>query len=186
MRIISGSARGRQLASISGLTIRPTPDRVREALFSMLNSRLGSFFGLKVLDLFAGSGALALEALSRGADSAVLVDSSRQAEQTIEKNIALCQFQRQTTFIGRNVATTLTGLQGNSPFDLIFLDPPYGHQLVPPTLQAIADLQLLGENGIICVDSAKNENYNDIGNLILITSRCFGSTRIHLYCLPED
>ena len=186
MRIISGSARGRQLAPIAGLSIRPTSDRVREALFSMLHSRLGSFSGLQVLDLFAGSGALALEALSRGADAALLVDSGHQAARIIEKNIALCHFQRQTTFIGREVASALSKLQGHSPFDLIFLDPPYGHQLVPPTLQAIAALHLLSEHGIICVDSAKGEKYNDFESLILLTSRSFGASRIHLYSLSED
>jgi 16S rRNA (guanine(966)-N(2))-methyltransferase RsmD len=152
----------------------------------MLSSRLGSFSGLQVLDLFAGSGALALETLSRGAESAVLVDSGRQAARTIEDNIARCHFQSQTTFIGRDVATALSGLKGDNSFDLIFLDPPYGQQLIPPTLRTIADLQLLSERGIICVDSAKDEKYNDFGSLILLTSRTFGSTRIHLYCLSED
>jgi len=87
MRIISGTARGRQLAPFSGKDIRPTPDRVREAIFSILTSQFGSFSGLKVLELFAGSGAQSLEALSRGANSAILVDSGSIAAKTITENI---------------------------------------------------------------------------------------------------
>jgi 16S rRNA (guanine966-N2)-methyltransferase len=96
MRIISGTIRGRQLASFSGKEIRPTPDRVREALFSMLTSRLGSFNQLKVLELFCGSGAQSLEALSRGADSAVMVDSGRDALTTASENIKRCKFEDKT------------------------------------------------------------------------------------------
>ncbi len=181
MRIISGSARGRQLASFDGKDIRPTPDRVREALFSILTSRFGSFNGLKVLELFAGSGAQALEAVSRGADSAILVDSGQVAAKTIPENIKRCQFKATVQFIPWDVFNTLPRLEQLGPFDLILLDPPYNKNLIPQVIEKIESLNLLAENGIICAESARDEELSDCGRLKLIESRVYGSSRIHLY-----
>ncbi len=102
MRVIAGTSRGRRLTEFAGLKVRPTPDRVREALFSILQSKLGNFSGLRVLDLFAGSGALAIEALSRGASSACLVEKDRTAEKVIRKNLALCKLEEKTTLLIRD------------------------------------------------------------------------------------
>ena len=182
MRIISGSARGRQLATFPGKDIRPTPDRVREAIFSILTSRLGTLNGLKVLELFAGTGAQSLEALSRGAEAAILVDSGTAAAKTITENIKRCRFESATRFLNQDVLTILPQLTPSSPFDLIFLDPPYNQNLLPQVIKKIGDLNLLAENGIICAESAKDEELGDFGRLKLIESRVYGSTRIHLYC----
>ena len=184
MRIISGSARGRQLAPISGKDIRPTPDRVREAVFSILTSRFGSFNGLKVLELFAGSGAQSLEALSRGAAEAVLVDSGIIAATTITENIKRCRFEAVTRFLNQDVLTILPQLTPSSPFDLILLDPPYNQNLLHQVIKKIEHLNLLAENGIICAESAKDEELGDFGTLKLTESRVYGSTRIHLYSRP--
>lgn len=181
MRIISGTARGRQLASFSGKDIRPTPDRVREAIFSILTSRFGSFNGLKVLELFAGSGAQALEALSRGAKSAILVDSGSVAAKIITENIKLCRFESDTRLLRQNVIAVLPQLVSSGPFDLILLDPPYNQNLLPQVIEQIESLNLLAENGIICAESAKEEELGDLGRLKLTESRVYGSTRIHLY-----
>jgi 16S rRNA (guanine(966)-N(2))-methyltransferase RsmD len=186
MRIISGTARGRQLAAFSGTGIRPTPDRVREALFSILNSRLGSFTGLKVLELFAGSGAQSLEALSRGAESALLVESSRQACRLITENIRRCKMEANTRLLQGDVFSTLPGIKPDSPFDLILLDPPYNQQLLPKTLKAIESLQLLSEDGIICAESAANEVVENQGRLALLSSRKYGSSTIHLFSWNKD
>ncbi len=185
MRIISGSARGRQLATFSGTDIRPTPDRVREAVFSILTSRFGTFNGLKVLELFAGSGAQSLEALSRGAQSAILVDSSNVAAQLIDKNIQRCRFESSTSFWRQDVFTALPLLTSSAPFDLILLDPPYKQNLIPTVMKKIEDLNLLAENGIICAESAKDEKYGDFEALKLLESRVYGTTRIHLYHHPK-
>lgn len=185
MRIISGSARGRKLAEFSGQGIRPTPDRVREALFSMLNSRLGSFCGLKVLELFAGSGAQALEAISRGAASAILVDSSPQAAKLIEENIKRCKFEALTRLVRSDALGALPRLAGDGPFDLILMDPPYNKSLIPQALERIDSLQLLAEDGIICAESAADQELTDGGGLKLIESRTYGTTLIHLYCRHE-
>lgn len=182
MRIISGRVRGRQLASFSGKDIRPTPDRVREALFSILTSRFGSFHNLNILELFAGSGAQALEAISRGAKSAILVDSGRIAAKTITENIKLCQFESATRFLQQDIFAALPQLVTSGPFDLILLDPPYNQNLLPQVIEKIEYLNLLAENGIICAESAKDEELGDFGKLKLIENRVYGSTRIHLYC----
>ena len=186
MRIISGTARGRKLAEFSGTDIRPTPDRVREALFSKLNSRLGSFAGLKVLELFAGSGAQALEAVSRGADSAILVDANIQATKLIDENIKRCKFETKTRLLQADVLTALPRLVNDGPFDLILLDPPYHRDFIPQVLKKIDSLQLLADDGIICAESAADEKLDNYGRLQQIESRKYGSTLVHLYCLKES
>ncbi|WP_029918511.1 16S rRNA (guanine(966)-N(2))-methyltransferase RsmD [Pelobacter seleniigenes] len=186
MRIISGTARGRKLALFSGKDIRPTPDRVREALFSMLASRFGSFDRLKVLELFAGSGALSLEALSRGAESALLVDSGAVAAELIRDNIQRCGFQSQASFIQQDIFRALPLLRNSAPYDLILLDPPYQKNLVPRALEQIAALNLLSEHGIICAESSSKEQWEDFGPLQLLESRTYGTSRIHLYGLTGE
>lgn len=186
MRIISGTARGRQLASFSGKEIRPTPDRVREALFSSLNSRLGGFAGLKVLELFAGSGAQSLEALSRGAAAAILVDSGKDAQRTAADNIKRCRFEDRAKLISRDVYSVLPQLDGSGPFDLILLDPPYRQGHLPRAIKEIERLNLLAADGIICAESAKGEDPGEYDKLSLVDSRTYGSTQIYLFGYSED
>ncbi|MDX2494849.1 MAG: 16S rRNA (guanine(966)-N(2))-methyltransferase RsmD [Desulfuromusa sp.] len=186
MRIISGIARGRQLVTISGKTIRPTPDRVREALFSMLTSRFDSLHGLNVLELFAGSGAQALEALSRGARSATLVDSGSVAAETITENINRCHFESITKFLHQDVLTALPQLTSSAPFELILLDPPYHQNLIPKVIEMIVHLNLLAENGIICAETARDEESNVFAEINLLDCRTYGSTQIHLYGHSKD
>lgn len=130
MRIIAGTFRGRALASVgkgdAGAHLRPTTDRVRESLFNVLNHRV-DFDGLRVLDLFAGTGALGLEALSRGADHVTFVDDGRVAQGLIRKNIGIVGAQAQTGLIRRDA--TRLGDNPDAPYDLVFLDPPYGKGL---------------------------------------------------------
>jgi len=186
VRIISGSARGKRLSPLSGSDIRPTPDRVREALFSMLASRLGSFEGLRVLDLFAGSGALALEALSRGAETAFLVDQGAQAARVIPANIRACAMESRATFLRSGVLQALPRLQGGQVFDLIILDPPYGQELVAPVLVAVAKLGLLAPEGLVCAETDRRDPLPDtIGTLERVVLRQYGSTTIHLFSPPE-
>ena len=181
MRIISGSARGVRLASFEGNQIRPTSDRVREALFSMLLSRMGTFTGRRVLDLYAGSGALSLEALSRGATHSTLIDQGRQAVTLIEKNARACRLKDKITLISGQVLEKLPQTQSSAPFDLIFLDPPYDKGLLTPTLEMISDLCLLDQDGIVCVEASTKENLPErIGQLRLNVQRRYGATQIFL------
>ena len=183
MRIISGSARGRQLTQFFGKDIRPTPDRVREAIFSILTSRLGTFNNLNILELFAGSGAQSLEALSRGAKNAIMVDSGKTASEVITENIKRCQFESRVRVMRQDVFTALPQLTDFAPFDLILLDPPYNQNLLSKTIKKIEKLNLLAENGIICAESSRGEMLEVFTSFELIDERTYGSTSIHLLCL---
>lgn len=181
MRIISGSARGTRLASFDGNQIRPTSDRVREALFSMLLSRLGTFTNRRVLDLYAGSGALSLEALSRGATHSTLIDQGSQSAALIEKNARACRLKDKTRLISGQVLDKLALTQSSAPFDLIFLDPPYDKGLLTPTLEMISDLCLLDEDGIVCVEASTKESIPErIGQLQTDVQRRYGATQVFL------
>lgn len=180
MRIISGSAKGRKLAEFKGLDIRPTPDRVREALFSMLASRLGSLHNLRILELFAGSGAFSLEALSRGAQWAILVDSSPQAAALITENIARCHLHEKARLLRQTAQNALPLLQKDAPFDVLFMDPPYHQALIPPLLEQIATLQLLDRHGIIVAETGAKENLELPASVMLQEKRRYGGSQIHL------
>lgn len=126
MRIIAGEYRGRRLEAPKGQGTRPTTDRVRESLMSALHSARGGFEGARVLDAFAGSGALALEALSRGAATAVLCERDREAASVIERNLRAVGLGRDTARLSRgDVLKRLPVPLAGHPFDLVFLDPPY-------------------------------------------------------------
>ncbi len=137
MRIIAGQFRGRALAAVGkgdiGAHLRPTTDRVRESLFNVLSHRVG-FADARVLDLFAGTGALGLEALSRGAAHVTFVDDGRAAASLIRKNIDMLNCAKQTSFIRRDA--TRLGACPERPADLVFLDPPYGKNLGQRALSA--------------------------------------------------
>lgn len=153
MRIIAGSVKGRIIKSPKGLGTRPTSDKVREAIFSVLGDKV---VNAKVLDLFAGSGALGLEALSRKAKEAVFVDSSIQAIKTIKSNIAKLGFQEYSMVLRRKVEQFLKTFGKKKYFDLIFMDAPYRISLT----QLLTDIKLAQEmlagNGILIVEhSAK-------------------------------
>lgn len=137
MRIIAGDFRGRALAAVgkgdAGAHLRPTTDRVRESLFNVL-MHTGAVPGARVLDLFAGTGALGLEALSRGSDEAVFVDDGRVSTGLIRKNIGICRAEDRCTLMRRNALKL--GENPGAPFDLVFLDPPYGKGLGQKALAA--------------------------------------------------
>lgn len=142
LRIIAGSFKGRRLVSPGGRNTRPTADQVREAIFSMLESLPFEFQGAKVLDFFAGSGALAFEALSRGANSAVLADRDRASAEAVRQNLEALNLQERAVFIRANWPRGLAAVSSRGPFDLIFLDPPYENLSLPPKL--LKDCSSLG------------------------------------------
>ena len=152
MRIIAGAWRSRPLESPPGDGTRPTADRARETLFSMLQSRLGSFEGLTVLDLFAGSGALALEALSRGAAQAFLVEKAPAARKAIEANIR--KLGANARLVGHD-ATALP--RASAQADLIFLDPPYGSGLAAGALAWALAAGWVAPHAWVSVETARDE-----------------------------
>ncbi len=180
MRIISGSARGRKLAEFGGSGIRPTPDRVREAVFSILISRFDSLHNLRVLEVFAGTGAMSLEALSRGAQSALLIDSARQAADLITDNISRCRMEQRTELLKQPARAALQLAAHKGPFDLIFLDPPYKKNMLPETLEQLSTLQLLAQNGIISAESSAGEQFELPTGFERLETRRYGSSDIHL------
>lgn len=148
MRVITGTARGRKLATLEGQEVRPTTDMVKEAMFSILQFEME---GANVLDLFAGSGQLGIEALSRGAASAVFVDMRREAARLVEENLRLTGLKENAKVVCGDALAYLSTLR--EKVDLVFLDPPYGSGLIKKSLQQIETFDILRENGIIICES---------------------------------
>src|SRR5690348_1094962 len=153
MRIIAGTWRGRTLEAPPGLGTRPTADRVRETLFSMLASRLGSFEDLRVADLFAGSGALGFEALSRGATSVTFVERDQAALATIKRNAARLGATDRIQALGSSGLSLPRG----APFDLIFADPPYAPGSGSAAAAAALAAGWLAAGGWLAVETARND-----------------------------
>lgn len=186
MRIIAGEWRGRKLAAPKGDATRPTADRARETLFAMLTSRLGDFSGLQVADLFAGSGALGIEALSRGAEFCLFVEQDRAAVDVIRANI---------TALGAGLRTRVeTGSvmalrAATKPLDLILADPPYHSGAGEVALDRLLRLGWIGPETWIALETAFNEDIA-IKGLVADTERRVGKGKLHLLrmdaALPAD
>lgn len=156
MRIISGSARGTKLFTLEGLETRPTLDRIKEPLFSIIQSKI---INAKVLDLFAGSGALGIEALSRGAKECVLCDCSNQAGNIIKKNIEKTKVNEKATVIISDYNRCLKHLEDNhKSFDIIFLDPPYESEFIYLATKQIIEKEILNKDGIIIAETDQEDN----------------------------
>ena len=179
MRIIAGEWRGRTIEAPAGIATRPTADRVRETLFSMLASRLGRFEELRVADLFAGSGALGLEALSRGAASATFVESDAGAVAAIRRNAA----KLGATDRIRVLAGSALSLPGAEPFPLIFADPPYGPGSGAAVVRSILAAGWLEPGGWLSVETARGDALEP-SDLMVDTSRDIGAARLTLLRRP--
>jgi 16S rRNA (guanine966-N2)-methyltransferase len=187
MRITGGSARGRHLIrpKTGWRFIRPTGDRVREALFSILANELT---GCTILDLYAGTGALGLEALSRGAEKAIFVDKSRQALELIHGNLTNCFPSAQASLQQLNLSQSdsIDRLKKKMPdqllFDIIFLDPPYEKKLAEKTLAMVERGSLLKKNGLVVAEERASEQLAEqYGTLFLVNQRSYGETGLWLY-----
>ena len=180
MRIIAGAWRGRRIEAPAGASTRPTADRVRETLFSMLTSRLGSFEELRVADLFAGSGALGLEALSRGAAHATFVDRDAKAAAAIRANAEKLGATERV----RVLAGSALSLPRSDPFDVIFADPPYAAGSGSEAAAAVIAADWLAPGGILAIESARRDPVRADG-LDLLTERDVGAARITLLSRPS-
>ena len=179
MRIIAGKFRGKTLLSPADASIRPTSDRAREALFSILGSRLGqSFDGLRVLDLFAGTGALGLEALSRGAASAVFVDTGAEARGLIRDHIEAFGAGGIAKLLRRD-ATALGAAGTLGPFHLVFLDPPYGQGLCERALSSLLAGNWLAENATLVLEESADVDLVVPSGFTLDDRRPYGAAAIH-------
>lgn len=183
MRIIAGEARGRTLVAPKGMDTRPTLDRVRESLFSILLPYLPD---AHVLDLFAGSGALGLEALSRGAASAVFVDKARAAQDAVAHNVAATRMEGRAALLRTDWRTALRRLAGQTrQFDLVFLDPPYQLAEAGDMLAALRDSGLLADGARVAYEHATDLPPEAPGWVTLDTRR-YGETSITFLALPME
>jgi 16S rRNA (guanine966-N2)-methyltransferase len=177
MRIIAGNLKGKKLAALTGISIRPTADRIREAIFNICASHI---YDAVVLDLFAGTGAFAIEALSRGAKSAVLIDSSSQSISIIKKNIEACRLPVCTDIIQWDILKNLNCLRkGGLDFDLVFMDPPYNKDAVRPTLKNLAACGALRNEALVIIEHARSESVpDDMSEFDLTDQRKYGKTLV--------
>ena len=178
MRIIAGRWRGRPIEAPPGLSTRPTADRARETLFSMLASRLGSFEDLRVADLFAGSGALGFEALSRGGAHVTFVENDRSAVAILRRNAAKLHADAVQVLGGSAFA-----LPRSDPFDLILADPPYANGSGTAVVEAVARAGWLAPGGWLSVETSRTDKV-DSGELLLDTERAVGRAKLTLLRRP--
>lgn len=186
MRVIAGSARGTRLAAPTGRGTRPTADRVREALFSIIQSRF-DFDGARVLDICAGTGALGIEALSRGAGNCCFIENNRQAALCLQKNLAAAHVAQLATMLEMDAARGLELLaRRGSKFDMIFFDPPYASPLYGPVQEMLSSLELVAAGGLLVAECAARDTLPEkMGTLVKFDRRVYGDTALELYLEAE-
>lgn len=180
MRVIGGALGGRRLTAPPGRATRPTSDRVREALFNVL----GNVAGAVVLDLYAGTGALAMEALSRGASRAVLVDSGRPALAVLRDNIASLGLGDRTKVLPLPVLRAMANLGGLGPFDLVFVDPPYAELEEAAKVLSLV-VPLCSAEATIVLEHASRDAAPEVETLRRLETRAYGDTSISLYTVEN-
>jgi len=183
MRITGGIKKGFRLARMKGSTIRPTSDRVRSSIFNILGQVLN---GCIMLDLFAGTGSLGIESLSRGSEKAVFIDTSAKALALIKKNLSICGYEELAIVAREELPDGLSRMHdlGFDRFDLVFIDPPYGKGYIKPTLSRLVDEELLSRDSRVVVESSASggeEFPGKVGDLMLNHTRAYGSTVIGIY-----
>ncbi|MCC8029341.1 MAG: 16S rRNA (guanine(966)-N(2))-methyltransferase RsmD, partial [Lachnospiraceae bacterium] len=161
MRIIGGTARSMPLKTVKGTDTRPTTDRIKETLFNIIQNEVP---GAVFLDLFAGSGGIGLEAVSRGARKAVFVDSSRKAAACIRENIAFTKFQAQSELKCMDFMAALRSLEGKYIFDIVFIDPPYGRDMAGEALTCLHSSSLCREGSMIIVEESLDFSPEDLSD----------------------
>ena len=174
MRVISGKARGKKLLSLEGLNTRPTLDRVKEALFNIIQFDI---VDKNILDLFAGSGAIGIEAISRGAKSVTFCDNSEDAIKIIKANIKNTRSEQQAKVLQKDYLKALKYLsENNNKFDIIYLDPPYKTEFAEPAIREILHLDILSKEGIIILetDDTKKEEIIKSNNIQIFDKRKYG------------
>ncbi|WP_332689980.1 16S rRNA (guanine(966)-N(2))-methyltransferase RsmD [Halalkalibacter lacteus] len=180
MRVISGEKRGLSLKAVPGSSTRPTTDKVKESIFNMIGPY---FHGGTALDLYAGSGGLGIEAISRGVERAIFVDQDRKAIETIKKNLQQCSFEDHSEVYRNDSARALKALiKREITFSFIFLDPPYAKQNIVNEISIILDYELLEESGmIVCEHDSSVKLPAEIGKVKVYRSEIYGDTTITIY-----
>lgn len=176
MRIIAGTRRGLKLFEFEGADVRPTTDRVRESMFNLIQDFVRDSV---VLDLFGGSGALSLEALSRGADRAVVTDIDARSVGLIRRNAEKAGFLDRMEILNESAASYLN--RTAQKFHVVFLDPPYNQGLIRPTLELISKRDILAEEGIAVLERDSGDESGDIMGLAVLKQKKYGRSCITIY-----
>lgn len=185
MRIISGKARGTKLYTLEGENTRPTLDRVKESIFSIIQNQIE---GAKILDLFAGSGAIGLEFLSRGAEKAVLCDNSKEAINIIRKNIEKTHMEKQVSLINADFENCLEKVK-NEEFDIIYLDPPYATNYIYKAIEKIIKLNISKKESLIIIetdDEKRVEKEIENIDIEIVDKRKYGRATIIFVSLKKE
>jgi 16S rRNA (guanine966-N2)-methyltransferase len=182
MRVIAGNARGVRLEAPAGMHTRPTADRVREALFSIILSRR-ELAGAQVLDICAGTGGLGIEALSRGAAACWFIENNRQALASLKRNLTAARCAAQASVMEMDALKALRLLAGRSSrFDLVFFDPPYASELYSTVPVMLSDLSLLADGGLLVAEcSARKVMPERSGGLVKADRRIYGDTALEMF-----
>lgn len=177
LRIISGDLKGKKLFSPKGVKIRPTADRLRESIFNILSSRVVDSV---VLDLFAGTGALGIEALSRGASFALFIDNDKEALSIIKKNIEICGLRDRIKISGLNIERSFIDFRHEFPdVNLVFMDPPYNRNLIRPALMNLSGSRILEKDALLVIEHDLLETIpEDIPDYKIEDQRKYGKTLV--------
>ena len=184
MRVISGKARGLKLNTPKNDDVRPTTDRVKESLFNMINSYI---MDSDILDLFAGTGSLGIECLSRGANQCIFVDNSKESINIVKSNIKKARVENESIVLNLDFKSAINSLSlKNKQFDVIFMDPPYYKNMFSDALSAVDNNNLLKEDGIIVVEHDTVDKFPDnMGRLYKSREKKYGNTTLTFYKLEE-
>jgi len=185
LRVISGTAKGHKLKTLKGISTRPTSDRVKESLFNIIS---GMIPGAGVLDIYAGTGSIGIEALSRGADFAVFVDKSNECSRIIRENLVNTKLIDKASVITGDIFITLNKIsKNNKKFDIIFLDPPYKKNLVVETLKCIEKNAIIKPEGIIIAEHSFDDGIQEeIGGYKRYRCQKYGITAISFFRGMDD
>ena len=186
MRVIAGKARRLPLKTVPGMDTRPTTDRIKETLFNILQDEL---YDIRFLDLFSGSGGIGIEALSRGAGEAVFVDQSRAAAQCIRDNLAFTRLASEATVLQCDVLAALARLEGREPFQIIFMDPPYGRELERSVLEYFASRKpsYVSADSLIIVEADHATDFSYVQDLGFVISRVKEyKTNMHVFLKMQE
>ncbi len=179
MRIIAGSKRRLPLKTIEGKDTRPTTDRIKETLFNMLQNEI---YGCYFLDLFAGSGQIGLEALSRGARYAVFVENAKKAAACITENIKFTKSDKESLLLQMDVIAALRSMEGKYRFDIIFMDPPYDKELEREVLEYLKSSSLLKEDTLVITEASLQTDLSYVNELgfTILKEKCY-KTNKHIF-----
>lgn len=185
MRVISGSARGLKLKAPAGLNTRPTVDRIKESLFNILSNM--NLYDIEFLDLFSGTGGIGIEALSRGARSAVFVDNSNESIKVIKENLEHAHFSEKAEVLKTDVLRAISEMKSkNKKFDIIFMDPPYNKGLIQKTLSVIYDNNILKKDGIIVCEQGIHDDLPEVIGLEVYRIKEYKITKMTFIKYKED